>query len=383
MTRGGGALRRETERGRRAQLVADGLRVAVIGCGSIGRAHLESYRLARVEIAAICDLDRERLAAAGDAFGVARRFERYDDLLAADRYDLVSVCTMPVTHREVAVAALAAGANVLCEKPPALNASEVAAMIRAAEAAGRFLTFGFNMRYLPNARILKRFVEGGGLGRPLYTRAWTFATDIPWWGKHWVKSISGGGDLASTAVHILDLALWMAGDPQPVAASASMTRLFPAKRGGTAPDEDAAAAFDVEDTFSGHIRFADGSWMTLEGGWSYDRLDYSYSFEMTGQRAAIRFDPLQIVGERDGVPVDLTGEHLAPAEQAAATWQGGWRGAINDEIADVVAAVRDGRAPLVTARQALTVQATIDALYRSAEAEHEVAGEIPGMPAST
>jgi predicted dehydrogenase len=363
--------------------VADRQRVAVVGCGSIGRAHLESYRRAGVEIAAVCDLDRDRLAAAGDEFGVGRRFERYEDLLAADRYDLVSVCTMPATHREVAVAALAAGANVLCEKPPALNAAEVAAMIRAAQEAGRFLTFGFNMRYLPNARILKRFVEAGGLGRPVYTRAWTFASDIPWWGKHWVKSISGGGVLASTAVHILDLALWMAGDPRPMTASASMTRLFPAKRGGTAPDEASAAAFDVEDTFSGHIRFEDGSWMTLEGGWSYDRLDYSYSFEMTGERAAIRFDPMQIVSERDGAPVDITSEYLAPAEQAAATWQGGWRGAINDEIADVVAAVRDGRAPMVTARQALTVQATMDALYRSAEAGLEVAVEIPVAHAAT
>jgi predicted dehydrogenase len=162
-----------------------------------------------------------------------------------------------------------------------------------------------------------------------------------------------------------------------------MTLLFPGKRGGTAPDAASADAFDVEDTFSGHIRFADGSWMTLEGGWSYDRLDYSYSFEMTGERAAIRFDPLQIVTERDGVPVDVTSEYLTSAERLTETWQGGWRVAIQDEIADVVAAARDGRAPMVTARQALTVQATIDAVYRSAEAGREVAVEIPSTQSTS
>jgi predicted dehydrogenase len=265
---------------------------------------------------------------------------------------------------------------VICEKPPAMNAAEVAAMIAGARGAGRFPTFGFNMRFLANAQVLKRFVEGGGFGRPIYTRAWTFATDIPWWGKHYRKGISGGGVLASTAVHILDLALWIADGPKPVTASASMTTLFPKKRGTTAPDTEAAATFDVEDTFSGHIRFADGSWMTLEGGWSWDRLDYSYSFEMAGERAAIRLEPLQIVTERDGAPVDVTAE-IVTGEPTVGAWGENWSAAIAAEIADIAAAVRDERQPLVRPEEALTVQAVIDAFYRSAALGREVSVEIP------
>jgi predicted dehydrogenase len=349
------------------------VRVAVIGCGAQGRNHLQAYRKdPGVEVVAICDTDADRLRAAAAEYEVPRSYADYRQLLEGDRYDLVSICTMPVSHCEMVTAAFATGANVLCEKPTAMNAREAAEMAAAARRADRFLTLGFNMRFMPNAQFLKRFVEEGNLGRPVYTRAWTFATDIPWWGKHYVKGISGGGVLASTAVHILDLALWVAGSPRPVSASASMTRVFPRKRGGTAPSPEAAASFDVEDTVSGHIRFADGSWMTLEGGWSWDQPEYSYSFELAGDAAAVRFAPLRVVAESDGVPTDITPEGFAQQ-----TGMEGWKESIDAEVADVVAAVREGRPPLVRVEQALTVQAVIDALYRSAELRQEVAVDLP------
>jgi predicted dehydrogenase len=349
------------------------VRVAVIGCGAQGRNHLTAYgRDPDVDVAAVCDIDPSRLEQTASEFGVEKRFERYLDLLEDDRYDLVSVCTMPVSHEEVVMAAFASGANVLCEKPTAMNAAEARAMMRVAARAGKFLTVGFNMRFMPNARFLERFVAEGRLGHPVYTRAWTFATDIPWWGKHYVKAISGGGVLASTAVHILDLALWVAGNPRPVSASASMTRVFPKKRRETAPSDEAAASFDVEDVFSGHVRFADGSWMTLEGGWAWDRPDYSYSFEMAGDVATVQFEPLRVMAEQVGAPIEIT-----PAIENTGSWIDGWLRSIEEEIADVVAAVREGREPLVRAEEALTVQALVDALYRSAETGREALVDLP------
>lgn len=334
------------------------LRVGVIGCGTQGRHHLQAYQaIDGVEIAGICDADPARLAAAGHDFSVAWQYPDYRQLLDASRFDLVSICTMPATHREISVAALHAGVHVLCEKPVALNAVEALEMAQAAERAGRTLTFGFNMRYMPSARFLKRHIVEGRLGRPIYTRAWTKATDIPWWGKHYVKAISGGGALASTAVHILDLTLWLLGHPEPVTVSASMTRLFPRKRAATAPDREAAASYDVEDLLSGHIRFADGTWLTLEAGWAWDRPDYSYSCEIIGDAAAARFDPLRVIAERDGKPVDCT-----PAGVAGTDWG-----------QSVVAALRQGNEPPVRVSEALLVQRLIDALYQSAAEGREVA----------
>lgn len=344
------------------------VRVGVIGCGAQGSNHLRAYReCADVEVVAICDTDPARVAAAGREFGVPGQFPDFKRLIDVVTCDLISVCTMPATHREITVTALEMGANVLCEKPMALNAAEAEEMLATARRAGRFVSVGFNMRYLPAARALKRFVVEGSLGSPMYTRAWTLATDIPWWGKHYVKAVSGGGVLASTAVHILDLALWVAGSPEPVSVSASMTQVFPRKRATTAPSAEAAASYDVEDLLSGHLRFADGSWMTLEAGWGWDRPDNSYGFEMIGEQAAIQLEPFRIVTERDGQPADVT-----PSDVAASSSPDAWSASIAGEIADVVGATREGRQPLVRAEEAIQVQRLIDALYRSAETGREV-----------
>ncbi|MGB3328495.1 MAG: Gfo/Idh/MocA family oxidoreductase, partial [Thermomicrobiales bacterium] len=112
------------------------LRVAVLGCGAQGRNHLTAYAaLPGIEIAAICDLDPARRAATGETWGVPKsgQFADYRDLLAqAGPLDIVSICTMPISHREMTVAALDAGANVICEKPTALNLAEAQAMHAAA-----------------------------------------------------------------------------------------------------------------------------------------------------------------------------------------------------------------------------------------------------------
>jgi predicted dehydrogenase len=153
--------------------------------------------MAAVEIVAGCDLDSKRLDAISRDAGVPRTYRDYRDLLRREEVDLVSVCTMPVTHSEVVVASLAAGAHVLCEKPLAMNAAEAQTMIAAAVKAGRMLTVGFNMRFMGSAQFAKQIVSGGQLGPPQYARVYALANDIPWWGKHYVRAISGGGVLAS------------------------------------------------------------------------------------------------------------------------------------------------------------------------------------------
>jgi predicted dehydrogenase len=352
------------------------IRVAVLGCGAQGRNHLGGYaKLPDVEIAAVCDIDATRRVQVAADYGATAQFSDYRDLLAAGDYDLVSVCTMPVSHREMVEASFARGANVICEKPFAMNLAETVAMAEAARAADRFLTLGFNMRFTPAARFLKQFVVDGHLGKPISGSVWTTATDIPWWGKHYVKAISGGGVLASTVVHILDLSMWMLGNPRPVAVSASVARSFPIKRAVTAPSPEAAAEYDVEDVVSGHLRFDDGTWLTIGGAWSWDQPNYSYSFELAGEKSAIELAPLRIVEERGGLPVDVTREHYHDFDSR--TGMDGWKESIETEVADVVAAIRDRRPPLVRVEEGLLVQAVIDATYRSAELNREVQIELP------
>jgi predicted dehydrogenase len=353
------------------------VKVAVFGAGYQGRLHVERLStIEDVEVVALCDTNDARAAEVAKSFGVASVYRNYRQVLDNHSLDLVTVCTMPFLHREMTVAALDAGAHVLCEKPLAMNATEGRAMLDAAEAAGRLLTVGFNLRHTASAQLLRRFVDSGRFGAPVYTRAWAKASQIPWWGQHYRRDVSGGGALAATAVHLLDLAIWLAGNPSPTTASASMRRLFPVKRGGTQPDDAAATAFDAEDLISGHVRFDNGFWLTIEGSWIDNRPSvdgapsWDYSLDAVGEHAQIQFDPLSIMVEDADCEVVSA---IDPDDETGFSFPDS-TGAL---IADVVDAIRSSRPPLVLAEEALVVQAIVDSLYRSATDSHEVGVSMP------
>ena len=99
------------------------LRVGIVGCGAIRSLHFEAYRRLEgvVEVAGLCDLNAKRLADTAQKFPQAHTTADYRELLTTAKIDLLSICTMPNTHCEIAVAALEAGAHVLCEKPFAMD----------------------------------------------------------------------------------------------------------------------------------------------------------------------------------------------------------------------------------------------------------------------
>lgn len=353
------------------------MKAAVVGAGYQGRLHVEYLSdIEDVEVVAVCDPDVARAEEVARAFGVDHVYPDHRLALDAHDFDLVTVCTMPVLHRQVTVDALGAGAHVLCEKPLAMNAAEGREMLDAARVADRLLTVGFNLRHTRSAQIMKRFVDRGGFGDPVYARAWGKASQIPWWGEHHRRTISSGGALASTAVHLVDLALWLAGNPTPTTASASMRRLFPTKRGSTAPDERAAAAFDAEDLLSAHVRFDNGFWMTVEASWIDNKPSvagvpsWDYSVDAIGERAQLQFDPLVMAVEDEHGeimsavdPEDVPG--VSFPESTAAL------------IRDVVESIRNSRPPVVRAEEALVVQAIVDAIYASAALDREVTVDPP------
>jgi predicted dehydrogenase len=348
------------------------LRVGIVGCGFQGRLHAELLsRMDGVEVTAVCDRDEPRAATLARELGIPRVYTDDGALLEGGAYDLVTVCTMPDTHRQITLDALERGAHVLCEKPFALDASQARDMIVAAERAGRMLSVGFNMRFMDGALAMRRFIDEGRLGAPICGRGWMLAGDVPWWGRHYIKAVSGGGALAATAVHVLDLATWLAGGPRPLTATASSARIFPRKRGAGAPGAEARDAFDVEDTIFGHVRFEGGFWLTIEGSWVWDEPGWNYSLDLVGDAGQARLDPLRLAAERDGAPVDVTGDARGGME---------FPPSVGRELADVVAAIREGREPLVRAREALVVQSITDALYRSAELGREVDVVVPELP---
>jgi predicted dehydrogenase len=148
------------------------LRGAVIGCGHVSRYHLDGWkRVPGVAIAAICETDPARLAAALDRVPGAKAYETAEALFASDvPFDFVEICTGPAAHRELVELAARHGAHVLCQKPAAVVRADLRAMIEACDAAGVRLMIHENWRFRPWNRALRAEIDAGRVGRPLRLR---------------------------------------------------------------------------------------------------------------------------------------------------------------------------------------------------------------------
>jgi predicted dehydrogenase len=341
----------------------------VVGCGFQGEALLAALHATEgVHVAGVCDLDERRLQAVGARFGILELCRDPAELLS-HRPDLMCICTMPNTHRDLGVQAFAAGSHVFCEKPLAMSTREAVEMVCASRAANRLLMVGFNMRFMGGVAAIRQFAAGDFMGDFVCGRGFMLEENIPWWGKHYVRSMSGGGALASTSVHMLDLLMWLAGNPTPLTATASMATVFPRKRSGNAPP-GAAGVFDVEDVVSGHVRYEGGFWISVDGAWNYDRSGYTYGFDLLGTKGQAHLAPLELYTEREGAACRV----FPNADDAP-----DFAGALQDEVRDIIDAVRHGRHTdrLATGDQALQVQTVTDALYRSSAEGREVRVERP------
>jgi predicted dehydrogenase len=204
--------------------------VAVAGCG-IGRAHIEGYRSHpdKFQVAALCDVDDERLATVGSEFSIARRTKAFDELLRMEDVDVVDICTPPALHVEQALAALRAGKEVVCEKPLAGSLADIDRMIAAErEAAGRVMPV-FQYRYGDGLQKAKRIIELGLAGKPYLATvetAWKRTPEYyetPWRGR---PETELGGVLLTHAIHSHDLLTYLMGPIASVFARAT-TRVNP------------------------------------------------------------------------------------------------------------------------------------------------------------
>ncbi len=241
------------------------LRIGVIGLG-MGSGHAANY-LAHpaAELAAIADPDEKRLREVGEKYGIAARYTNGMAMLRKEKLDVVSVATPNKFHKPYTLAALQAGAHVLCEKPMAMSAAEARQMLAAAKKARRRLMINFSFRFTPQSWALKKQIEAGVLGDVYFARSvWHRRRGLPgfggWFGQ---KALSGGGPLIDLGVHRLDLALWFMGYPKPVWVMGGVYNPI-----GSRLAREQKKAFDVEDMAAGMIRFANGATLVLEASWA-------------------------------------------------------------------------------------------------------------------
>jgi len=370
------------------------LRVGVVGYGVMGKAHCYGYRVAPMlrplpvtpVVAVMSGRSGLAVTAAAAAYGVPEHTTDWRALVARDDLDVVDICTPPGTHAEIAQAAAAAGKAVLCEKPLALSYPQAAAALAAAEAAGVHHAVGFNYRRLPAVALMRRMVADGAVGEVRLWRATWLSDEFtdPRTPYDWrFDRAMGGTTIADLGSHLIDMALWMAGEITGVCAQSAT---FIGERG--------TRAVTVDDASSALLRFGSGALGVMEVARAAVRRPCDFTVEVNGSRGTLVFDYARLNELRYGSADDDPGlygmrriraEH--PSHPYAADWwplgQGvGYGASFGNQIADLLEGWPE--APWSPGfGQGAAVQAVCDAMEASAAqgrwvAVSEVTGARPG-----
>lgn len=326
------------------------INVAIVGTG-IGRLHANGYKKCPdVEIRAVCDIDPARAERTAQEYGAKYSCTDYKQVMQDPEIHAVSVCTPNALHAPVAIAAFEAGKHVICEKPLAVNATEGRAMVEAAEKAGKIFMMAFNNRFRGDTQLLKKVIENGDLGEIYYAKTgWVRRKGIPGLGGWFTtKSMSGGGPLIDLGVHVLDLTLWLMGNPKPVYVFGSSYAKF-------GPDlaKSRGGSYDVEDLAAGIVRLENGATVFVEASWhSHIERERIYT-QLVGTKGGAEFDPLRVYTDVNGNSADIRMDHPNVSGHEM-------------EIIHFVECIRENKTPIATGEHGLHIQLILDAIYESA-----------------
>ncbi|AZZ90594.1 Gfo/Idh/MocA family oxidoreductase [Hahella sp. KA22] len=291
------------------------LRVGLIGSGYMGKAHAIAFRSAPavfelsadIELDMLADISAEQAAAKAAVMGFKRSTGDWRELVNDPDIDVVDICSPNWLHKEMALAAIAAGKHVYSEKPLALNAADARMMTEAAERAGVKTLVGFNYAKNPTVSLAREIIRSGELGEVVHFRG-THNEDylcdpeapFSWRLK---REFSGSGTLGDMGSHIINMAQYLVGDITEVVADLKTVHK---KR----PIANAPGEFgEVENDDQVHLlaRFANGAQGTLESSRIACGRKNSLWFEVTGTLGTLIYDQerlseLQFYSRKDAGP---------------------------------------------------------------------------------
>ncbi len=345
--------------------------------------HIEGFQRAGAEIVALADMNAEAAARVAAENGIAKVFGGVDaatEMLASAEIDAVSIIVPNKFHAPLCIQALEAGKHAFCEKPPALNADEVGAMIAAQKKSGCQLMFNFNNRARPESFAMKKFIDAGTVGRINSAQAtWCRRTGIPGIGGWFTnKALSGGGPVIDL-LHMVDLALYFMGYPKPAHVMANTFDDFiknPDFKGPWGIPDNAAGVTDVEAAAHGFVLFESGQVLSMQFSWAemVKREEVSVVFQGTGAGGKVErlfgedgidetaIDTCELYVQEDGKSVDRT------IEVEFCEDMGRSRSAEN-----FILAIEGKEDPLNTPEEAHKLMKIIDGLYQSAASGAPVA----------
>jgi predicted dehydrogenase len=272
--------------------------VGLIGTGFMGKSHALAYRNARAVLGGdlpparlelLCDVPRDKAAIFADQFGFNRATDDWRALVADPAVDVVCITTPNKLHHDMALAAIAAGKHVHCEKPLALTLDQAEEMAAAAAQAGVQTMVGYNYLHNPAFTHARRLIEDGSIGRIVHVRGWVDEDyqadpDLPWTWRA-TAAEAGLGALGDIGCHLVSMVCRLAGPIESLVADmATVHPTRPALEGG------APRPVENEDVAGVLARFAGGVTGTLAISRSAWGRKNRLGFEIHGTTGMIIFD---------------------------------------------------------------------------------------------
>lgn len=368
------------------------LNVALIGHRFMGKAHTHAYtdvtlffdpRLRPVK-KVLC-AKGDDVADVADQWGWQEWDSEWRSVVSRPDIDAVDICAPSILHKEIAIAAAAAGKHVFCEKPLAMNLADAREMLAAVEQAGVVHTIGFNYRKVPAVALARQLIAEGAIGRihhfrGIYSQDWLVDPSFPLaWRLR--RKDAGAGSSWDLGAHVVDLARYLVGEvAEVVGQQATFVRERPVaafEDGLHAVAGDTMGEVDVDDATSFLARFAQGALGIFEvtrfgtGHRNQNRIEVygsegGFVFDME------RMNELQFYSRRD--PGHVQGYRTIQVGEGVHPYMSGWWPAGHiigfgdtfvHEILDFLAAIGEGRQASPSFADGVRCQEILAAVDRS------------------
>lgn len=357
------------------------LRIGLIGTGFMGKAHVFGFASAQkvfdlpmqLELHTVADVTEAAASRAASDFGFAHATAEWRRVIEDPEIDVVDITAPNALHKEMALAAIAAGKHVYCEKPLAPLAADAREMAEAAEAKGVKTQVGFNYLCNPMLKLAKEMIEAGELGeirgyRGLHAEDYMADASGAFTFRH---DPAGGGALADIGSHALATAEMLLGPITEVMGDCvTMIGERPDGKGGI-------RRVEVDDVGRAFVRFANGAQGSIEGNWIATGRKMQHDFEVYGTKGALcfsqeRFNELYFYssadapGRRGYRRIEASPDHppygrfcVAPGHQL------GFNDLKAIEVAGYVAAIAGDAPEPFNFRAGLRIQTLVETIQKS------------------
>jgi predicted dehydrogenase len=272
------------------------LGIGLIGTGFMGKAHAFAYRAAKAaypdiptpRLRMVADVNADAAAKAADQYGFEKHSGDWKALIADPAVDVVSITTPNTLHKEMALAAVAAGKHVHCEKPLSPSLADSAEMVKAAKAKGVITQVGFNYIKNPLLKLAREMVAAGELGeitnfRGIHAEDYMHDPEAPYTWR--IDPVGGPGVIADLGSHIIGMARFLLGPITDVNADVeTVVKSRPSSRGSK--DRTPVKVDDIARLL---VRFERGCGGTIEANWMATGRKMQLGFELSGTKGGLVF----------------------------------------------------------------------------------------------